>query len=141
MKKLLCVICLASSNVFAHGLYPSRIESDSGSKVIGYRFTATNNYKTADRFEVECFKGIRYDQKIDCIAIPDRFILVAGGRKTFKVQIETEGDGIYLVCTKEIPYEHKTVITRVCARWGVGVSVATPNVPTANGNRQRQSTN
>lgn len=126
---LLWPICVSG---FAHGLLPSRLESESGGRFVAYRFTAINYYNTSDRYEVECFKGADFKITWPCKAIPNQFNLLPHAKRSFKVQIETQGDGIYLVCTKEVASDDQEIITRVCAKWGVGVSVATPGVPTAN---------
>lgn len=121
---------------FAHGLSPQRLESPSGSTTIAYKFTATNAYKESQLFEVECFKE-NFQNPAKCEAMPGEFWMAPKRNRYIKVQVETDGDGVYLVCTKQVPKDDSgsSVITRVCARWGVGVSPA--NVPQKNSNSKK----
>lgn len=107
----------------AHGLSPSRLEAPSGVPYAAYRFTAYNFYKLAEEYEVECFKkdlGHHYP----CQAIPQNFWIPTQGSRSVKVQIKPDEDAVYLVCTTQVT--EKSVNTRVCSRFGVGVSPALP---------------
>lgn len=116
--------CLAQ----AHGLSPQRLVVDAGAPTVVVQLRAINNYKQQDRFSVECFKhdlGNRWP----CQAMPQLFIMSHNATKKIKVKLNTEGDDVYLVCTVEEPdeAEYKAIISRVCARIGVGVD-PTPGV-------------
>lgn len=112
----------------AHGLSPQRVESPAGSEQVAFKFTASNNFKVAQLYEVQCYKG-DFKHVAECEALPGEFWVAPGRKRPVKVQIRTSGDGVYLVCTKQIPAEEdgQNVVTRVCARWGVGVSPASSN--------------
>lgn len=128
-KVLISLLLLGLSGVAsAHGLMPSRLTSPPDSEYIAYKFTATNGYKKATQFDVECFKN---DEKhpFECKALPGSFWVPGFSKRLFKVQIKPDGEGVYLVCTTTVSEESSFgVNTRVCARWGVGVS---PNIKPA----------
>lgn len=129
MNAIIAALLLFSGAAYGHGLSPSRLESPSGSEYIAYRFSASNIYKHAEEFDVECFKG-SLENRIECKALPSSFWVPSNGIRSFKVQIKTEGDGVYLVCTIQAKTD-SMLVTRVCARWGVGVD------PSPNPNKQR----
>lgn len=128
-RSLLAIIplLLLSPASNAHGLSPSRVEAPSKVPYAAYRFTAYNLYPLAEEYEVECFKA-DVSKKYPCKAIPYRFWIPTKGTRSFKVQIEPDDDAVYLVCTTQIT--ESLINTRVCARFGVGVSAA---LPTDNG--------
>lgn len=109
--------------VYSHGLMPSRLESPSGSQLVAYRFTAINNYDEWSRYSVQCFKN-NLSTPYECKSAPKEFNIAPKKSRTFKAQIAPDGDGIYLVCT--LQEKEATVVTRVCARFGVGVSASLP---------------
>jgi len=103
----------------AHGLMPSRLEAPSGSSLVAYRFTAINNYSEHDQYTVQCFKN-DLNHPYECRSFPQTFNVAPKKTRAFKTQIAPDGDGVYLVCT--IQTKDAAVITRVCSRFGVGVS-------------------
>lgn len=133
---LIASIC--TTTVFAHGLSPQRLESASGSELVAYKFTATNGFKESQLYEVECFKD-NFRTPAECEAIPGEFWVRPHAKRYVKIQIRTTGDGIYLACTKQVPQDENGagVVTRVCARWGVGMS---PGSKKSNGAKQYKST-
>ena len=116
----------------AHGLSPSRLQAPADSRFIAYRYTAVNNYPLSEEFAVECFKR-DVTRPYPCKAIPQTFWVPTKGTRTFKAQIEPDENTVYLVCTTQITTAR--VNTRVCSRFGVGVSPALP----ADGNRKRNA--
>lgn len=131
---LLALILLPLSlPVFSHGLSPSRLEAPSGSQLVAYRFTAINNYSEWNRYSVQCFKN-DLNTPYECKSSPSQFNIAPKKSRTFKTQIAPNGDGVYLVCT--IQDKEATVVTRVCSRFGVGVSAGLPT----DSNRISQST-
>lgn len=110
---------LLATDVFAHGLQPSRLEAPSGSKLVAYRFTATNHYNFTDHYAVQCFKN-DLNHPYDCKSAPQSFYVAPKKSRTFKTQIQPDEDGVYLVCT--IQTTESVLVTRVCARFGIGVS-------------------
>ena len=123
MKWLLLLI---PSIAFGHGLQPSRLEAPSGSKLVAYRFTAVNYYKEWDEYAVECFKS-NLSQPYPCQSAPSQFRIAPNKSRLFKVQIAPNEDAVYLVCT--IQTKQAAFVTRICARFGVGVD------PSTNGDR------
>jgi len=119
---LAITLLLQLSPANSHGLTPSRLQAPSGSTLVAYRFTAVNNYKEWDQYAVQCFKN-DLNHPYECKAFPQTFNVAPKKTRTFKAQIAPNGDGVYLVCT--IQTKDAPVITRVCARFGVGVSPAT----------------
>lgn len=119
---LLATILLQQSLLAnSHGLMPSRLEAPSGSQLIAYRYTAINHYNEWDQYAVQCFKN-DLNHPYDCKSSPQAFNIAPHKSRTFKTQIAPDGDGVYLVCT--IQTKEATVITRVCSRFGVGVSAS-----------------
>lgn len=124
VHSLLATILLVPwSLASSHGLMPSRLEAPSGSPLIAYRFTAVNNYTEWDQYAVQCFKN-DLNHPYDCKSFPQMFNVAPKKTRTFKTQIAPDGDGVYLVCT--IQTREAQVITRVCSRFGVGVSASLP---------------
>ena len=117
----------------AHGLMPSRLEAPSGSKLVAYRFTAINGFSEYDQFAVQCFKN-DLKHPYECKSAPAVFNVASKKSRTFKAQIAPDEDAVYLVCT--IQTKEASVITRVCSRFGVGMS---PSLST-DGNRVGKST-
>lgn len=122
MRRFLLLALLAPTLAFGHSLTPSRLEAQSGSKFIAYRFTAINAYQKTYLFRVECFKN-DLNHPYECKSAPPAFYVPAKGSRKFKVQIEPDSDGVYLVCTLQDVDE--PIVTRVCARFGVGVDPST----------------
>ena len=122
----------------AHGLSPQRLESPAGSETVAYKFIATNGFKESQLYEVECFKE-NFKTVAECEALPGEFWVRPNARRYVKIQIRTTGDGIYLACTKQVPKDENGagVVTRVCARWGVGVP---PGSKKSNSSKQHKST-
>ena len=116
---LATILLTAHSPANSHGLSPTRLEAPSGVPYIAYRFTAANLYPHAEEFEVECFKG-NVESHYPCKAIPHNFWIPTKGTRSFKVQIAPDEDAVYLVCTTQVT--ESMLNTRVCARFGVGVS-------------------
>lgn len=120
LRSLLAItLLLQSLPATSHGLQPSRLEAPSGSKLVAYRFKALNNYEDWEQFAVQCFKN-DLNHPYDCKSYPQAFNIAPKKNRTFKTQIEPDEDGIYLVCT--IQTKEANLVTRVCARFGVGVS-------------------
>lgn len=111
------------SPAISHGLMPSRLEAPIGSQLVAYRFTAINNYTEWDRYSVQCFKN-DLNHPYECKSYPQEFSVGPKKARTFKAQIAPDGDGVYLVCT--IQNKEATMVTRVCARFGVGVPAGLP---------------
>lgn len=138
MNKIVAFLCLIGVSVTAsaHGLMPSRLTSPEDSEYIAYKFTALNGYKKSTQFDVECFKD---DEKhpFECKALPSSFWVPGFSKKLFKVQMKPDGKGVYLVCTTTVSEESSLAVnTRVCARWGVGVS---PNVKSDDSKQSKRS--
>lgn len=117
---LLCA--LAVSTAGAHGISPTRLQAPSGSKVIGFQFKAMNFLNRAATYRVECYRNaLAFPQP--CLAMPKQFRLSANGSRPFRVRLDTNGkDGLYYICTAYMPEPGEaSVITRTCARFGVGV--------------------
>jgi hypothetical protein len=117
------VFAAVSGAAFAHGLSPTRIEAPSGSTLVAYRFSASNGPE-ANIYEIECFKG-GFDTPYPCQFSPQVLILSRNATRNFKVQIQTNGDGLYLICTTQGITSEKFIVTRICARVGVGVPAST----------------
>ena len=133
LSLLALILPLLSSPALSHGLSPSRLEAPSGSKLVAYRFTALNHYDSTEQFAVQCFKNdLRHPY--ECKSIPQEFYVPSKKTRNFKVQIAPDSDAVYLVCT--IQTKESTMVTRVCSRFGVGVSAGLPT----DSNRVRQST-
>jgi len=117
---LLCA--LVASAASAHGIMPTRLEAPSGSKLIGYTFKALNFFDQPATYRVECFRNA-LAFPIPCLALPKQFTLMPQGSRPFKVRLDTNGrDGLYFICTTfQPPQDQSSVITRTCARFGVGV--------------------
>lgn len=128
---------LGSSLSYAHGLSPQRLEAPSGAEIISYKFTASNGFKEPHLYEVECFKE-DFKHTAECQAMPGEFWVAPRRKRFVTIQIKTTGNGVYLACTKQVPREEDgaSVVTRVCARWGVGVS---PAVSKSNSPKQSKS--
>lgn len=126
------------TSVQAHGLSPQRLEAPSGAELISYKFTASNGFKEPQLYEVECFKE-NFKQPAECQAMPGEFWVAPRRKRFVTIQIKTSGNGVYLACTKQVPREDAgaSVVTRVCARWGVGVS---PAVAKSDSAKQHKST-
>lgn len=134
VRFLLAIIpLLLPSLANSHGLMPSRLEAPSESKLVAYKFTAFNNYKEWDQYAVQCFKN-DLNHPYECKAYPQTFNVAPKKQRTFKAQIAPDGDGVYLVCT--IQTREAQLVTRVCSRFGVGMSSSLPT----DGNRVRKST-
>ena len=119
---------------------PMRLEAESGTKTMIAVFTVTNRFSFQNRFAIDCYKGETGHDKIECQSIPESIILSPNGSRRVKVRMPTTGDGIYRVCSIEDPAENeeRSVITRLCAIVGVGVSPYTrPSVRT----KHRATTN
>jgi len=118
---LLCV--LAVSTAGAHGIMPTRLSAPSGSPVIGYQFKALNFFDRTSTYRVECYRNA-LAFPVPCLALPKQFTLRPNAGRNFRVRLETNGkDGIYYICTAYIPPPNEaSVITRTCARFGVGVN-------------------
>ena len=118
---LLCA--LVTSVAGAHGIMPTRLQAPSGSPVIGYQFKALNFFDRTSTYKVECFRNA-LAFPVPCLAMPKQFTLRPNAGRNFRVRLETNNkDGIYYVCTAYIPPPDETsVITRTCARFGVGVN-------------------
>lgn len=119
---LATILLTLHSPANSHGLSPTRLEAPSGVPYIAYRFTAANLYPHAEEYEVECFKG-DVEKHYPCKAIPHNFWIPTKGTRSFKVQLAPDEDAVYLVCTTQVT--ESLLNTRVCARFGVGVSPAT----------------
>ena len=117
---LLCALVTLVAG--AHGIMPTRLEAPSGSKLIGYQFTAVNYFDQSATYRIECFRNA-LAFPVPCLALPKRFTLRPNASRKFKVRLDTSGkDGLYFICsTFEPPRNQSTVVTRVCARFGVGV--------------------
>ena len=102
---------------------PTRLQAPSGSPVIGYQFKALNFFDRTSTYKVECFRNA-LAFPVPCLALPKQFTLRPNAGRNFRVRLETNGkDGIYYICTAYIPPPDETsVITRTCARFGVGVN-------------------
>lgn len=134
VRSLLAIILLAQPLLASsHGLMPSRLEAPSGSKLVAFKFTAVNNYKEWDQYAVQCFKN-DLNHPYDCKSYPQTFNVAPKKTRTFKTQIAPDGDAVYLVCT--IQTKEDQIITRVCSRFGVGVSASLPT----DSNRTSKST-
>lgn len=120
---LVTIPLLLPSLAFSHGLSPSRLEAPSGSKLIAYRFTASNYYDTYEHFAVQCFKST-LNVPYPCKSAPPAFFVASKKTRSFKVQIEPDEDAVYLVCT--IQTKEAQMVTRVCSRFGVGKSAGLP---------------
>lgn len=121
---LLAVILLVPSLLaHSHGLSPSRLEAPSGSTLVAHKFTAINNYADTEQFAVQCFKG-SLNNPYECKSIPQTFYIPSKKIRTFKVQIAPDANAVYLVCT--IQTKDAVMVTRVCSRFGVGVSASLP---------------
>jgi len=117
---LLCALTVSA--VGAHGIAPTRLQAPSGSKLIGYQFKAMNFLNRAATYRVECYRNaLAFPQP--CLAMPKQFRLSANGSRPFRVRLDTKGkDGLYYICTAYIPEAGEaSVVTRTCARFGVGV--------------------
>ena len=112
------ILLLQPLLAISHGLSPSRLEAPTGSKLVAYRFTAINNYDGWEQYAVQCFKG-NLNVPYDCKSYPQVFNIAPKKSRTFKTQIAPDEDGIYLVCT--IQTKDASIVTRVCATFGVGV--------------------
>ena len=117
---LLCA--LVTSVAGAHGILPTRLEAPSGSKLIGYQFKALNFFDQSASYKVECFRNA-LAFPVPCLALPNRFTIRSEGSRNFRVRLDTNGkDGLYFICTTfQPPESQSSVVTRTCARFGVGV--------------------
>lgn len=116
---------LVTSQAIAHGISPTRIEAPSGSPLVAYRFNAINNGTSTEVYSIRCFKNDLYTA-YPCKHIPQALLMKPNSTRSFRVQIETNGDGLYFVCTRQEPKdESQTVVTQTCARIGVGVPAST----------------
>lgn len=130
---ILLLPLLLASKVDAHGLSPSRLQANSGAPAIVYKFTAVNYYKNSEIFEVECFKE-NIMQPYECKSIPNKFWIAPNATKKFKVQIIPDSDAVYLVCTTQVAQTpEQNILTRVCSRFGVGVSPSLSTDKSGNG--------
>ena len=118
---LLCA--LVTSVAGAHGIMPTRLQAPSGSQVIGYQFKALNFFDRTSTYRVECFRNA-LAFPVPCLAMPKTFTLRPNAGRNFRVRIDTgKKNGIYYICTAYIPPPEETsVVTRTCARFGVGVN-------------------
>lgn len=125
MRGLWAVLgALVTSQAIAHGISPTRVEAPSGSPLVAYRFTAINGGSSTEVYSIECFKNDLFT-RYPCNHAPQALMMRANSTRSFKVQIETNGDGLYFACTRQEPrYAEQTVVTRTCARIGVGVSAS-----------------
>lgn len=124
MRKLVLVLSLLCPPVWGHSLIPMRLEADSGTKTVIAMFTLTNRFNFQDRFAIDCYKGERGYDKIECQSIPESIILSPNAARKVKVRMSVDGDGLYRICSIEDPDENEQryFITRLCAIVGVGVS-------------------
>jgi len=125
MKKsnLVGLLCaLTVSTVGAHGIMPTRLQAPSGSQLIGYQFKALNFFDRTATYRVECYRNA-LAFPVPCLALPKQFSLRPNAGRNFRVRLDTGGkDGIFYICTAYIPPpSESSVITRTCARFGVGV--------------------
>ena len=109
---------------WGHSLIPMRLEVDSGTSVVIAKFTLTNRFGFQDRFAIDCYKGDTGYFRIPCQSIPESIVLYPNASKSVKVKMPVDGDGLYRICSIEDPAENeeRSVITRLCAVVGVGVS-------------------
>jgi hypothetical protein len=126
MRGLWAVLgALVTSQAIAHGISPTRVEAPSGSPLVAFRFNAINNGASTEVYSIRCFKHDLYTP-YPCNHSPQMLMMRAGSSRSFRAQIETNGDGLYFVCTRQEPKdESQTVVTQVCARVGVGVPAST----------------
>lgn len=124
MKRLVFVLALLCPPAWGHSLVPMRLEADSGTRVVIAMFTLTNRFPFQDRFAIDCYKGDTGYNRIECQVIPETIILSPNASKKVKVKMPVDEDGLYRVCSVEDPAENeeRSVITRLCAVVGVGVS-------------------
>lgn len=124
MKRLVLLAALLCTPAWGHSLIPMRLEAESGTKAVIAVFTIQNRFKFQNRFAIDCFKGEKGDNRIECQSIPEVIILSPNASRKVKVKMPVQGDGIYRVCSIEDPAENeeRPIITRLCALVGVGVS-------------------
>lgn len=119
MKRFL-VVLLFPVLAYSHGLAPQRFQLPKSSHFFYQKFKALNYFKTPETFIVECFKH-EIGNEYPCDAFPYRMYVGANNFKTFSIRLEPDTDDIYFVCTKSLLKAEAGIVTRVCARIGVGI--------------------